>query len=70
MVVTAPLDMPADPTPAMTRPTINMADDWAAPHKADPTSKSTKKVRNVHYRIAWSPISAMAMSLAAGQDIP
>lgn len=48
MVVTAPLATPADPTPAMTRPIMNMGDDWAAPHMADPTSKTKKKTRKVH----------------------
>ena len=51
MVVRAPLDTPAAPTPEMTRPTMNMGEDWAAPHIADPTSKMTKKVRKVHYMI-------------------
>lgn len=49
MVVTAPLATPADPIPAITRPMMNMADECAAPHKAEPTSKITKKTRKVHY---------------------
>lgn len=49
MVVTAPLATPADPIPAMRRPTMNIADECAAPQIADPTSKITKKTRKVHY---------------------
>lgn len=49
MVVTAPLATPADPIPAIRRPTMNMADECAAPQIADPTSKITKKTRKVHY---------------------
>lgn len=48
MVVTAPLATPADPTPAIARPTMNMDEDCAAPHMADPISKMIKKTRKVH----------------------
>lgn len=48
MVVMAPLASPAEPTPAITRPMMNIGDDLAAPHMADPTSKITKKTRKVH----------------------
>jgi hypothetical protein len=49
MIVSAPFEMPEDPTPAMARPTMNMAEDWAAPHSAEPISKMMKKIRNDHW---------------------
>jgi hypothetical protein len=51
MVVIAPFATPADPTPATTRPMMNMIEEWAAPQMADPISKITKKARNVHYML-------------------
>jgi len=39
MITRAPEKIPAEPTPAIARPTINAADDGAAPQTADPTSK-------------------------------
>lgn len=48
IVVTAPLATPADPAPAITRPMMNMGDDWAAPQIAEPTSKIKKKTRKLH----------------------
>lgn len=48
MMMRAPLMMPAAPIPATARPTINMADEVAAPHKTEPTSKMRKKARNDH----------------------
>lgn len=32
----------------MARPTMNMGEDWAAPHMADPISKIMKKTRKAH----------------------
>lgn len=46
--VNAPLMMPDAPKPAMARPTINIADDWAAPQIAEPTSKMKKNAKKVH----------------------
>lgn len=48
MIVKAPFPMPEAPMPAMVLPMMNMADDWAAPHSADPTTKMEKKDRKVH----------------------
>lgn len=48
-MVSAPFDMPEDPTPAMALPMMNMGELWAAPHKRDPTSKTKKKARKDHY---------------------
>lgn len=45
-MTSAPLKIPAEPTPAMALPTIKATDDGAAPHTADPISKmkiETKK---------------------------
>lgn len=50
MVVRAPVVMPEDPKPAMARPTMNMIDDWAAPQRADPSSKIKKKMRKHHWK--------------------
>lgn len=46
MMISAPLMIPAAPTPAIARPTINMVEDTAAPQRADPSSKMRKKARN------------------------
>lgn len=48
IMVIAPFERPEDPKPAMARPTMNMADDWAAPQSADPISKMRKKARKDH----------------------
>jgi hypothetical protein len=50
MVVRAPVVMPEDPKPAMARPMMNMVDDWAAPHRAEPISKTVKKMRKHHWK--------------------
>jgi hypothetical protein len=52
IIVIEPLANPADPTPAMTRPTMNIGDDWAAPQMADPSSKMIKHERKVHCMIS------------------
>jgi len=46
MIVMAPLMMPAAPSPATARPTINMAEETAAPQRTEPTSKMKKKNKN------------------------
>ena len=48
--------MPEEPTPAMALPTMNMADDWAAPQSTDPSSKIKKKTRKDHYTVSASAI--------------
>lgn len=45
----APFVRPDAPMPATTRPTISIEDVCAAPQSADPTSKTAKKTRNVHF---------------------
>lgn len=42
MIVIDPFIRPDEPMPAIALPTMNMGDDWAAPHSADPTSKMAK----------------------------
>jgi hypothetical protein len=48
IIVIAPVMIPAAPSPATARPTINMSEEVAAPHSTDPSSKMPKKTRNVH----------------------
>lgn len=48
MVVKVPVNRAEDPRPAIARPMINIFDDCAAPHRADPSSKTKKKARKVH----------------------
>jgi len=47
-MVIAPFPMPEDPAPATARPTINIADDCAAPQSSEPKRKTRKKTRKVH----------------------
>lgn len=47
-MVIEPLAMPAAPRPAMSRPAMNIAEETAAPHRTDPTSKMAKKTKNAH----------------------
>lgn len=42
-----PVVIPAEPIPAIARPTIKATELGAAPQIADPTSKSKMQVRNV-----------------------
>lgn len=49
MIVNAPFAIPEEPTPAMALPTMNMDDDWAAPHIRDPSWKTKKKARKDHW---------------------
>jgi len=46
MMTVAPFCIPADPTPAMARPTINALEFGAAPQIAEPTSKTMAAARN------------------------
>lgn len=41
----APVAIPAFPTPATKRPTMNMAEEVAAPQRIEPISNTAKKVR-------------------------
>jgi hypothetical protein len=47
MIVKAPFINPLPPNPATARPMMSMVDDTAAPHRTDPTSKRSRKARNV-----------------------
>lgn len=48
-IVKLPFISPEEPRPAMALPMMNMADDWAAPQTADPTSNTKKKIKKDHY---------------------
>ena len=49
-IVYPPLRSPEAPIPATARPIISILEDTAAPHMADPSSNTAKKLRNVHCR--------------------
>jgi len=60
MVVRQPVNRPEEPRPAMARPRMNIVDDCAAPHMADPSSKTKKKARKVHWgRVRLSQASGL-----------
>lgn len=42
-------DVPADPNPAMARPTMSAVEVGAAPQIADPISKMATAVRKTHF---------------------
>jgi len=48
MISMAPFRMPEVPKPAITRPPINIPEEFATPQIKEPNSKTTKKLRNVH----------------------
>lgn len=48
-IVIAPLVRPDPPSPATARPTTNIVEDCAAPHRAEPISKIQRKARNVYF---------------------
>jgi len=50
-IVKAPFPIPDVPTPAMALPTMNMDDDWAAPHSRDPRRNMKKKTRKDHWTL-------------------
>jgi hypothetical protein len=43
--------MPEEPMPAIALPTMNIDDDWAAPHRSDPSKKIKKKTRKDHCHV-------------------
>lgn len=45
----APETIPAPPAPATARPPINILELTAVAHSREPSSKTAKKLRNVHY---------------------
>jgi hypothetical protein len=40
--------MPEVPSPAITRPTMSIADEFASPQMREPSSKTKKKPKKVH----------------------
>lgn len=46
-----PEKIPADPTPAIARPTINATDEGATPHIRDPSSKIRMEMTYGHLRL-------------------
>lgn len=48
-ILSAPFTMPEDPIPATARPTISIFDEVATPQMREPSSKSEKKPRKVHF---------------------
>ncbi len=45
IAVVAPVNKPADPMPAIARPTTKAVDDGDVAHTSDPTSKTNNAVR-------------------------
>lgn len=45
--------MPDVPSPAITRPTMSIVEDVATPQIREPTSKTKKKAKNVHFVYIW-----------------
>jgi len=45
MIIMPPEKIPAEPRPAIARPKMKLAEFGAAPHRAEPTSKTTTDVR-------------------------
>lgn len=48
-LVKAPFCMPELPMPAIARPTMSIFDEMAMPHISDPSSKTKKVHRKVHW---------------------
>lgn len=46
IAVIAPVNKPADPRPAIARPTIKALDEGAVAHTKEPTSKIRSAIRN------------------------
>jgi hypothetical protein len=49
MMMMAPEIIPAEPNPAMARPTMNTVELGAAPQSAEPTSKMAMAARKTHF---------------------
>jgi hypothetical protein len=49
MIVNAPFVKPEPPRPATERPTISIFDELDMPHNKEPTAKTARKDRNVHF---------------------
>lgn len=48
IITKAPENNPAEPTPAIARPTMSVTEFGAAPQMADPISKIPIEIKNVH----------------------
>ncbi len=51
MMMKLPAKIPADPTPAMARPTINAVEFGEVPQMSEPTSKMAMETRYAHLRL-------------------
>jgi hypothetical protein len=49
IIVHAPFDKPDPPIPATARPIMSMAEERAAPHRTEPSSKTARKHKNEYY---------------------
>lgn len=49
MIIMAPVKMPAEPIPAIARPTINAVEVGAAPQITEPTSNTIMQEIKVHF---------------------
>lgn len=49
--IIAPFIMPAVPTPAIARPMMNAIEFGAAPHSADPISKTVMQMRKTYFGV-------------------
>jgi hypothetical protein len=63
IMASAPVKIPAPPSPAMALPTMNMSDDVAAPQMADPTSNSTQKTAKDHWKSIVSLVGHHGLGL-------
>jgi hypothetical protein len=51
MIKIAPEKSPAEPTPAMARPTIRAVDVGAIPQMKEPSSKMNRAVMKTHFKL-------------------
>ena len=49
IIIIPPENIPAEPKPAIARPTMNAIEFGAAPQSADPISNTKTEIRNVHF---------------------
>jgi hypothetical protein len=53
MMITPPLNTPAEPSPAIARPTIKAFEVGATPQISDPSSKSAMAERKITFMLKW-----------------